>query len=125
MTPRLTLNCGLRWDLVGSSQDLTGFYHSASESAIYGPSGVGNLFHPGSLKGDMNPMITSQAEPYKPWKVTPQPAFGFAWNPRGTGALHGLLGGDETVIRGGFALRRFTEPYQYYWDFATDYGSFY
>lgn len=125
ITPRLTLNYGLRWDLVGSSRDLTGFYHSASESAIYGPSGIGNLFHPGSLKGDMNPMITSQAEPYKPWKVTPQPAFGFAWNPKGEGALHGLLGGDQTVIRGGFALRRFTEPYQYFWDFATDYGSFY
>lgn len=125
VTPRLTLNYGLRWDLVGASRDLTGFYHSASEAAIWGPSGVGNIFHPGSLKGEMNPMITSQAEPYKPWKVTPQPAFGFAWNPRGTGALHGLLGGDETVIRGGFALRRFTEPYQYYWDFATDYGSFY
>jgi hypothetical protein len=29
------------------------------------------------------------------------------------------------VIRGGFALRRFTEPYQYFWDAATDYGSFY
>jgi hypothetical protein len=111
--------------LVGASHDLTGFYHSASESAIWGPSGVNNAFHPGSLNGDMNPQITSQDQPYKPWKLTPQPAFGFAWNPKGDGPLHGLLGGDQTVIRGGFALRRFTEPYQYFWDFATDYGSFY
>jgi hypothetical protein len=127
ITPTLTLNYGLRWDFVGSSRDLTGFYHSASVSAIYGPSGVNNLFNPGSLKGDMNPQITSQAEPYKPWKVTPQPSFGFAWNPRPTedGFWKSVLGGGDTVVRGGFALRRFTEPYQYFWDFATDYGSFY
>lgn len=122
----LTLNFGLRWDLVGASKDLTGFYHSASVAAIYGPTAPGHLFEPGSLTGDQNPAITSQDEPYKPWKVTPQPAFGFAWNPKVTdGIWKGILGGENTVIRGGFALRRFTEPYQYFWDFATDYGSFY
>lgn len=126
VTPALTLNYGLRWDFIGASQDLTGFYHSASEAAIYGPSGIGNLFNPGSLQGDMNPAITEQPQPYKPWKVTPQPAFGFAWNPKATtGLWKSLLGGDRTVVRGGYALRRFTEPYQYFWDFATDYGSFY
>jgi Carboxypeptidase regulatory-like domain len=127
VTPSLTLNYGMRWDFVGPSKDLTGFYHSATEAAIYGPSGVGNLFNPGSLTGDMNPEITSQAEPYKPWHVTPQPAFGFAWNPRveSDSPLRAILGNGATVIRGGFALRRFTEPYQYFWDFATDYGSFY
>ncbi len=124
--PNLTLNYGLRWDFVGASQDLTGFYHSAAEPAIYGPSGVGNLFKPGVLTGDQNPEITSQPQPYKPWKVTPQPAFGFAWNPKpADGMWKTLLGADSTVVRGGFALRRFTEPYQYFWDFATDYGSFY
>jgi hypothetical protein len=126
VTPSLTLNYGLRWDFVGASRDKTGFYHSASEAAIYGPSGVGNLFHPGSFKGDLNPMITTQTQPYSPWKVTPQPAFGFAWNPDATsGLLKRIMGGRNTVIRGGFSLRRFTEPYQYFWDFATDYGSFY
>lgn len=125
-TQSLTLNYGLRWDFTGAQHDLTGFYHSASVSAIYGPSGIGNLFNPGSLKGDMNPAITASGNPYNPWKVTPQPAFGFAWNPKGSnGAGKSLLGNGDTVIRGGFALRRFTEPYQYFWDYATDYGSFY
>ena len=126
LTPTFTLNYGLRWDLTGAQHDLTGAYHSADPSSIYGPSGIGNLFHPGSLLGNMNPAITASTNPYNPWKVTPQPAAGFAWNPRGTdGALKSILGGDGTVIRGGFALRRFTEPYQYFWDAATDYGSFY
>ncbi len=125
-TQSLTLNYGLRWDLTGAQHDLTGAYHSASPSAIYGPSGIGNLFNPGTLGGDMNPAITASTNPYNPWKVTPQPAIGFAWNPKvSDGPWKSILGGDGTVIRGGFALRRFTEPYQYFWDAATDYGSFY
>jgi hypothetical protein len=75
VTPTFTFNYGLRWDLTGAQHDLTGAYHSASPSAIYGPSGVGNLFHPGSLQGDMNPAITASTNPYNPWKVTPQPSI--------------------------------------------------
>jgi hypothetical protein len=124
--PSFTINYGLRWDLTGAQHDLTGAYHSASPSAIYGPSGIGNLFNPGSLKGDMNPAITASTNPYNPWKVTPQPAIGFAWSPKPSdGVWKSVFGTDGTVIRGGFALRRFTEPYQYFWDAATDYGSFY
>ena len=122
----LTLNYGLRWDFVGDQHDLTGAYHSASPGDIYGPSGYGNLFNPGSLSGNMNPVLTANEHAYAPWKVTPQPAFGFSWNPTvSDGPLGALLGGSSTVIRGGFALRRFTEPYQYYWNQASDYGSFF
>lgn len=126
VTPSLTLNYGLRWDFVGDQHDVTGAYHSASPSAIYGPSGVGNLFHPGSLQGDMDPQITTRPNAYNAWKVTPQPAVGFAWNPKVTdGPWKAILGGDGTVIRGGFSLRRFTEPYQYFVDYASNFFSFY
>jgi hypothetical protein len=126
ITPTLTLNYGLRWDIFGPEKDLTGQYHSADQAAIYGPTAVGQLFQPGMLNGEANPEIAVHAQPYQPWRVTPQPALGFAWNPRvDSGPLAGLLGGNKTVIRGGYALRRFTEPYQYFWDFGTDYGQFY
>jgi len=126
VTKDLTLNYGLRWDFVGAQHDLTGFYHSADPADIYGPTSQTNLFNPGQYGGVADPMITTHSNPYSPWKVTPQPSFGFVWNPKATeGPLKALLGGDATVIRGGFALRRFTEPYQYFWDYATDYGSFY
>ncbi|MGB6974248.1 MAG: carboxypeptidase-like regulatory domain-containing protein [Terracidiphilus sp.] len=126
VTPTLTFNYGLRWDIFGAEKDLTGFYHSADEASIYGPTAVGDLFDPGSLKGNLNPTLSVHAEPYAPWRITPQPAFGFAWNPRPSdGVWKTLLGGSNTVIRGGYALRRFTEPYQYFWDAATDFGQFY
>ena len=126
ITPSLTINFGMRWDLFGPEKDLTGFYHSADQAAIYGPTAVGQLFQPGTLNGEQDPQIAVHPQPYDPWKVTPQPSVGFAWNPRvDSGPLAGLLGGNKTVIRGGYALRRFTEPYQYFWDYATDYGQFY
>jgi len=114
--PNLTLNYGLRWDFNDADRDTTNLYHSATESAIWGPSGVGNIFKPGTLTGDMNPALTQISQPYNNWNVSPQPAIGFAWSPRGTG---------KTVIRGGYSLRRFTEPQQYVWNQASDYGSFY
>lgn len=126
VTPTLTLNYGLRWDFTGDNYDLTGAYHSISPAGLYGPSGVGNLFNPGSLKGSMDPVISAQPHAYAPWNVSPQPAFGFAWNPKGKEGILGKLFGDgNTVIRGGFNLRRFTEPYQYFWDNASAYGAFF
>jgi hypothetical protein len=124
--PNLTLNYGLRWDFVGDDHDLTGAYHSSDVTSIYGPTPVGALFQPGNLGGNQNPSYTTQPIAYNPWKVTPQPAFGFVWSPRVSGGwLKAVLGGDTTVIRGGYALRRYTEPQQFFWDNATSFGSFF
>jgi hypothetical protein len=124
--PSLTLNYGLRWDYTGDNYDKTGAYHSAGPSGVYGPSGVGNLFNPGSLTGEADPSISVNPHAYKPWHVSPQPQVGFAWNPNvASGPFAKLFGGHATVIRGGFGLKKFTEPYQFYWDAASDYGSFF
>jgi hypothetical protein len=126
LRPNLTLNYGMRWDFTGANHDLTGLYHNASQGAIFGPSGINNLFNPGSLNGDLNPMISQRPAPYHSWNVSPQPAFGVAWNPHGgDGWLGKLMGGDSTVIRAGVSLRKFTEPQQYFWNQASDGGSFY
>jgi carboxypeptidase family protein len=126
LKPTFTLNYGLRWDFTGADHDLTKLYHSADVSSIWGPSGVGNLFKPGTLTGTMNPTLTANPSPYNSWNVSPQPAIGFAWNPhKSEGFLGQLLGGDKTVLRGGISLRKFTEPQQYLWNQASDYASFY
>jgi hypothetical protein len=126
LSPSLTLNYGLRWDFTGQSTDKSGAYHNSDPSSIYGPTAVGDLFNPGSLKGNLNPTIVARTQAYAPWHVTPQPSVGFAWNPKLTeGVLSKLTGGGNTVIRGGFSLRRFTEPYQYYWNNVSSQGAFF
>jgi hypothetical protein len=123
LTPRLTLNYGLRWDFIGDNHDLTSAYHGASIESMYGPSGVGNLFQPGTVPGITDPTYDASAHQYHPWNKTPQPSIGIAWNPNRTeGFLGKLLGGDNTVIRAGFDIKRFTEPYQYFWNNASNHG---
>jgi hypothetical protein len=123
---KLTVNLGLRWDFVGDNYDLSGAYHNAQPQDIYGPSGVGALFQPGVLNGDFNPNITARAHAYHGWKVTPQPQVGIAWKPGvKDGFLSKFLGDDRTVIRTGFSLKRYTEPQQYFWNQATNFGSAY
>jgi hypothetical protein len=122
----LTLNFGLRWDFISPNVDLREQYHSATPESIFGPSGVDNLFNPGSLQGTMNPVLETRPRPYEGWNVTPQPTFGFAWNPSaGSGFLGKLLGGDDTVFRGSYSLRRWVTPQQFFWNSAANYGAFY
>jgi hypothetical protein len=124
--PHLTINAGLRWDFVSPSKDLTVGYHSADNVGIYGPSGVGNIFNPGSLTSDpngLNPQYRARPSAYNGWYVTPQPQLGISWNPTKTDGVMGkLFGGNSTVIRTGFALRRMTEPYQFFWNSASNEG---
>lgn len=123
----LTLNYGMRWDFVGDDHDLTGAYHSALPDSIFGPTAAGDLFKPGVLNGNPNPVLTALSHTYHSYNVTPQPAFGLAWNPHvdQPGFLKSLLGGGDTVIRAGYSLRRFTEPYQFFWDAASNYGTYF
>ncbi len=126
LRPNLTLNAGLRWDFTAPSYDKGGAYHSADLSSLYGPSGIGNLFKPGVLTGNMNPSLDVRPSTWAGWYVTPQPSLGIAWTPKfDDGFLRKLLGNDETVIRTSFSLRRFTVPYQYFWNTASNYGSFF
>jgi Carboxypeptidase regulatory-like domain len=122
----LTVNFGLGWNFTSPQRDLTNAYHSVPVESLYGPSGVGNLFNPGSLQGTNNPVYQANGRPYNGWYKTPQPTIGIAWSPQYTdGILGKLTGSGATVIRAGFSIKNSVEPYQYFWDYATDQGSFY
>jgi len=132
--PSLTINFGLRWDFISPNVDLRNQYHSATPESIFGPSGLdsngivgGNLFNPGSLKGTNNPTLDTRPRPYEGWNMTPQPTIGAAWNPSfdRSGFLGKLMGGNSTVFRGSFSMRRWVTPQQYFWNTAANYGSFY
>ncbi|MGD0735343.1 MAG: carboxypeptidase-like regulatory domain-containing protein [Terracidiphilus sp.] len=125
MKPSLTLNLGLRWDFTGASKDETGFYTHPSVQDLWGPTGVGQLFQPGSLGGDQNPVEGPQAESYSPTYVHPEPNVGFAWNPQGDpGTLMGrFFGSGKTVIRGSYTFKNYTEGAQNFWNFGSNNGA--
>jgi hypothetical protein len=124
--PNFTLNYGLRWDFTGDDHDLKAAYESVGLDGVWGPSGAGNEFKPGTLTGNQNPLFVARGHQYKPWNVSPQPQIGFAWSPAFTDGFMGKLTAQgQTVVRAGFALRKYTEPYQFFWDAASDYGAFF
>jgi hypothetical protein len=119
----LTFNYGLRWDFTGDDHDLTGAYHGAGPAQMYGPSVVNQSFDPGVLSSNLDPAYVASSHQYNGYYRTPQPTVGLAWNPTyGEGILGKLFGGGNTVIRAGFDIKRFTEPYQYFWNNASNYG---
>ena len=124
--PSLTLNYGLRWDFTGDDHDLAALYHGvATPGDLWGPTGLNNQFRPGSLLGNPDPQYVASSHQYKPWKVSPQPSVAIAWNPQFHTGLLGTLTGGQTTIRAGYALRRYTESYQNFWSYASNYGSFF
>ena len=50
LTPRLTVNYGLRWDFMGDDHDLEARYHGTDEAQMYGPSLPGQSFSPGTFR---------------------------------------------------------------------------
>jgi hypothetical protein len=124
--PNLTMNYGMRWDFTGDDHDLNSIYYSPTQAGLWGPTGVNNLFEPGVLTGDPNPPYIARSHAYSPWNVSPQPNLGIAWSPQFTeGFLGKLTGGGRTVFRAGYSLRRYTEQYQSYWQYASNYGEFF
>ena len=121
----LTLNYGLRWDFTGASKDETGYYTNPTVSALWGPSGVGNIFKPGTLSGDQNPVEGPHAESYAPTYVHPEPTVGFAWNPHEApeSMLGRMLGQGKSVIRGSFTLKNYTEGAQNFWSVGSNSGA--
>ena len=126
-TPTLTLNYGMRWDFTTATHDVSSVYHNADQADVWGPTALSDLFKPGTLAGVQNPVLALNPNPYHSWFKSPQPQVGLAWNPKidDDGFLKKLVGGNATVIRAGFGLRNFTEPYQFFWDEASNYGSFF
>jgi hypothetical protein len=106
--PNLTLNYGLRWELQLPPIPLNGSYATVTPDALWGISGPGNLFKPGTLTGK-----ATQFDQFK--EGTPAyntdyknfaPSFGFAWSPNWKSGWLKRLSGDsgETVVRGGYSI---------------------
>lgn len=120
--PNLTLNYGIRWDIVGDDHDKDGAYTSANSLAdIWGPTPVGAMFQPGVTGGIGDPSFTASVHKYNTIWKTPQPAFALAWNPSANSGLMGkLLGTNKTVVRAGYSLRNYQDGAQNTWAFGSN-----
>ena len=77
-----------------------------SYAGLWGLSGVGNLFQPGSLSGTAPVYTQITGSPYSP-PVLPAPSVGLAWQlPAKEGFLGAITGhhSGAAVLRGGYAI---------------------
>lgn len=108
VTPQLTLNYGLRWQLDGTIHGTKPIYTMATPGSFWGPS-QGN-FQPGVLGGKMDPGFAINTKTYNADLINPAPNLGIAWNPNfEKGILGKIFGGNKTVIRTSFGITFYNE----------------
>jgi hypothetical protein len=105
--PNITLTLGLRYERQVPIQADNTTYAGVTYADLFGESGVGNLFKPGTLTGQRS-ALNLFAPGTKAYDATGVflPSFGFTWSPNVThGLLHRVMGeSGQTVLRGGFSM---------------------
>ncbi len=110
LSPSLTFNYGVRWDRQNPPVNDDGVYTRPGYAGVWGVSGVGNLFKPGTLTGaaPVFNAITPGESGYKVRNNQFSPSVGLAWNaPKNKGPFGWILGG--AVIRAGYAINTIRE----------------
>jgi hypothetical protein len=106
--PNLTLTGGLRYEVQYPFTAASNVFSQVTFEDLFGESGPGNLFKPGTLAGR-----PSQYTAFAPGVHTSKidynnfaPSIGIAWSPNWKGGfLSRILGeGGQTVIRGGYSI---------------------
>jgi len=114
--PSVTLNYGLRFEDQRPFESLNGTYTRVGYEGLFGVSGVGNLFQPGTLAGRVPqyfPVESSDVTGYPPARFF-APTAGVAWTLPDLGGLLGRLfgSGGQSVLRVGFSVASVREALQ-------------
>ncbi len=117
VTPTLTVNAGLRWDVQLPFVPVTATYSAPRLEDLCGISGVGsgpdgracNIFQPGNVSGKAQPeyhAFTPGMQAYNTNYANIGYNLGFAWRPNvQDGVLRTILGNpDQATLRGGYSL---------------------
>jgi len=107
--PGFTFNYGLRWDRQNPYENLNGIYTRPGYEGVWGISGVGNLFRPGVLTGQVPVYNAVEAgtPAYQGSSKHFSPSVGLAWVLPKTDfrPLQWLAGRrGQTVLRAGYAI---------------------
>jgi hypothetical protein len=108
LKPSLTLNLGVRWEVQLPFEGLNDAGATVSYAGLFGESGEGNIFAPGTLTGGASTYALF-GKGYKAYKADYgnfAPTIGFAWTPNFKDGILRRLAGEsgQTVIRGGFSM---------------------
>lgn len=104
--PNLTANFGLRWEAQFPVTSLNNNLTNPTLEGLYGVSGLGNVFKPGTLTGSATQfnLFKEGSTAYTTDKNNFAPSLGLAWTPDWKdGFLGKVFGNGQTVFRGGFS----------------------
>jgi len=109
MRPNVTVNYGLRWEYQSAPWDkLNEYWQVQNVNDVFGVSGAGNLFHPGSTAGNANTQFVNDAGRswYNPYFKAFAPSVGVAYQPNWDNPMmHHVFGASgKTVLRAGFSI---------------------
>lgn len=106
--PNLTANAGLRWEAQFPVTSLNNNLTNPTLEGLYGVSGLGNVFKPGTLTGSATlfPQFKEGDFAYNTDKNNFAPSLGLAWTPNWKDGMLGRVFGTngQTVLRGGFSM---------------------
>jgi hypothetical protein len=107
LKPNLTLTAGVRWEIQYPFTPLNNKYAISSDEGLFGISGAGNIFKPGTQTGAVttfNPLKPGQ-QTYDAKLGAFAPSIGLAWTPNFHGWMARLLGAPgKTVLRAGYSI---------------------
>jgi len=97
----------MRWEVQLPFEGMNDTFAQVSYEGLYGESGVGNLFKPGTLTGSPSTyaFFGDGYQAYKPTYNNFAPTAGFAWSPNfNSGFMKKVFGNSgQTVIRAGYS----------------------
>ncbi len=103
----LTVNYGVRWEVQRPFTVDNSSYTTATVNDLWGVSGPGNLFKPGTLAGRPTEFVQMKegTGAYKTDYTNFAPSLGIAWRITGKDGWLGQIAGDgQTVIRAGYSM---------------------
>jgi hypothetical protein len=107
MRQNLTVNYGVRWEVQKPFTVDNSSYTTATLNDVWGISGPGNLFKPGTLAGRDTQFIQAKkgTGAYNTDYKNFAPSLGFAWRVNAKSGLLKMLAGEgATVIRSGYSI---------------------
>ncbi len=107
VSSNLTLTLGARLEYQAAFENLNGTYSYVGLDGIYGLSGIGNMFRPGTLTGTAPTFKAITG--HNAYSPSPQilPSIGFAYQIKASDGILSVLTGHHTgaaVIRGGYSI---------------------